>query len=191
MTLVPASQALAVPFGDIEDTGQDVDRTEARPPRAMLADKVIGEGDGVFIVSLIGYVVREDRAEQVGLGPQPDQLTFHLPSVLTGRIKEASQAGITGHGFEFGAENIADHIRELLNVLMRRGKQEVIEERGIQDPEEVTKTPGMKSVNLSIVAWRCRQGERRTKELPIVSFVCVPDADVAVQVFGEIDEQLR
>ena len=77
----------------------------------------------------------------------------------------------------------AGGIGDAMEILVRRRDGQVVDERRVQDPEEVAE-----AVSSGITPFRRGQGEGGAEELDVVAFVRRPDPDAVVEVFGEIDQ---
>ena len=86
------------------------------------------------------HVAGEHRAKHEGVRAEPDQLSFHFPAMLVGAPEERLHARVLGNfGKGIGQEG-ADGIGDAMEILVRRRDGQIVDERRIQNPEEVTES---------------------------------------------------
>ena len=117
----------------------------------------------------------------------PSQTSFRFTSqpCVVGAAEERLHAGVLGDFGEGIGQEGAGGIGDAMEILVRRRDGQVVDERRVQDPEEVAESVG--DSGPEPLPARC-QGKGGAEELDVVAFVRRPYPGAGVEVFGEIDQ---
>ena len=173
---------------EIQDRGEDVQRSQPGPFGALLADEVVRDADVRECRVLLLEVPLAKNAEQVRLRAQPDQLPLDLPAVRAGSPEERRDARVPGQIGELLLQDLGGDLRQEEQVGVIRTQDQVGDQLRVQDPEEMPDTVCRQCIRRKRGSRFDDEREGRAEEVLVIPLQTAPETDPAVEIFREINK---